>query len=155
MIGVNLSHEDLYKNRSPDLAVNADPCAFLIEVCEQLGDQSTRISAWKQQLKVIEDQATAQIEKEVAASWKIENGVCENFQILFYNNSIHCAPILQKVNPLVCNSVLEEVADEDAFFVADGGDFVGAASYVLKPRNPLTWLDPGFLLFFQKKKKKL
>ena len=60
---------------------------------------------------------------------------------------------LGKVNPLVCNSVLEEVADEDAFFVADGGDFVGAASYVLKPRNPLTWLDPGFLLFFQKKKK--
>ena len=31
---------------------------------------------------------------------------------------------LGKVNPLVCNSVLEEVADEDAFFVADGGDQV-------------------------------
>ena len=28
-------------------------------------------------------------------------------------------------------------------FVADGGDFVATASYVLHPRGPLTWLDPG------------
>jgi len=27
--------------------------------------------------------------------------------------------------------------------VADGGDFVGTASYVLRPRRPLSWLDPG------------
>ena len=27
--------------------------------------------------------------------------------------------------------------------VADGGDFVATASYVLRPRAPLGWLDPG------------
>jgi acetolactate synthase-1/2/3 large subunit len=27
--------------------------------------------------------------------------------------------------------------------VADGGDFVGTASYIVKPRGPLCWLDPG------------
>ena len=27
--------------------------------------------------------------------------------------------------------------------MADGGDFVATASYVLHPRAPLTWLDPG------------
>jgi acetolactate synthase-1/2/3 large subunit len=27
--------------------------------------------------------------------------------------------------------------------VADGGDFVATASYVLRPRGPLSWLDPG------------
>jgi acetolactate synthase-1/2/3 large subunit len=27
--------------------------------------------------------------------------------------------------------------------VGDGGDFVATASYVLRPRGPLTWLDPG------------
>ncbi len=27
--------------------------------------------------------------------------------------------------------------------VADGGDFVSTASYVLRPRRPLSWLDPG------------
>ena len=27
--------------------------------------------------------------------------------------------------------------------MADGGDFVSTASYVLRPRGPLSWLDPG------------
>ncbi len=31
----------------------------------------------------------------------------------------------------------------DSVLVADGGDFVATASYVLKPRGPLRWLDPG------------
>ena len=28
-------------------------------------------------------------------------------------------------------------------FVADGGDFVATASYIVRPRSPLSWLDPG------------
>ncbi len=35
------------------------------------------------------------------------------------------------------------MAAEDAIFVADGGDFVATASYILRPRRPLSWLDPG------------
>ena len=31
----------------------------------------------------------------------------------------------------------------DATFVADGGDFVATASYTVRPRAPLAWLDPG------------
>merc|ERR1711879_888493 len=27
--------------------------------------------------------------------------------------------------------------------VADGGDFVATASYIVRPRGPLCWLDPG------------
>lgn len=27
--------------------------------------------------------------------------------------------------------------------VADGGDFVGSAAYIVRPRGPLQWLDPG------------
>ena len=27
--------------------------------------------------------------------------------------------------------------------VADGGDFVASAAYTLRPRGPLSWLDPG------------
>jgi acetolactate synthase-1/2/3 large subunit len=27
--------------------------------------------------------------------------------------------------------------------VGDGGDFVATASYIVKPRKPLSWLDPG------------
>jgi len=32
---------------------------------------------------------------------------------------------------------------ERSTVVADGGDFVGTASYVVRPRAPLRWLDPG------------
>jgi len=27
--------------------------------------------------------------------------------------------------------------------IADGGDFVATASYIVRPRSPLSWLDPG------------
>lgn len=33
--------------------------------------------------------------------------------------------------------------DENTILVADGGDFVGSAAYILRPRGPLSWLDPG------------
>jgi acetolactate synthase-1/2/3 large subunit len=38
---------------------------------------------------------------------------------------------------------MAKAQDEDTILVADGGDFVGAASYILDPPGPLTWLDPG------------
>jgi acetolactate synthase-1/2/3 large subunit len=47
------------------------------------------------------------------------------------------------VNPVAFFRAMEAAAGENAIFVADGGDFVGTASYILKPRGPLAWLDPG------------
>jgi acetolactate synthase-1/2/3 large subunit len=47
------------------------------------------------------------------------------------------------VNPIFAVRAIEEVLDEDSVLVADGGDFVATASYVLAPRGPLSWLDPG------------
>jgi acetolactate synthase-1/2/3 large subunit len=47
------------------------------------------------------------------------------------------------VNPLALFRALEADAGEHAVFVADGGDFVATGSYVLHPRAPLGWLDPG------------
>ena len=35
------------------------------------------------------------------------------------------------------------MAADNATFVADGGDFVATASYVLRPRGARRWLDPG------------
>lgn len=34
---------------------------------------------------------------------------------------------------------------EDSIIVADGGDFVGSAAYIMRPRGPMRWLDPGLL----------
>ncbi|MEZ4578429.1 MAG: thiamine pyrophosphate-dependent enzyme [Desulfobacterales bacterium] len=32
---------------------------------------------------------------------------------------------------------------ENSVTVGDGGDFVATASYIVKPRSPLSWMDPG------------
>jgi acetolactate synthase-1/2/3 large subunit len=47
------------------------------------------------------------------------------------------------VNPVAFLRALDRAASDDAVFVADGGDFVATASYILHPRAPLAWLDPG------------
>ncbi|MBA3056361.1 thiamine pyrophosphate-dependent enzyme, partial [Rhodoferax sp.] len=47
------------------------------------------------------------------------------------------------VNPIALFRTLEQELGDNAVLVADGGDFVATASYVLHPRTPLSWLDPG------------
>eukprot|EP01005_Ploeotia_sp_CARIB1_P001473 NODE_39_length_2174_cov_473.107474_g38_i0.p1 GENE.NODE_39_length_2174_cov_473.107474_g38_i0~~NODE_39_length_2174_cov_473.107474_g38_i0.p1 ORF type:complete len:626 (+),score=132.90 NODE_39_length_2174_cov_473.107474_g38_i0:61-1938(+) len=46
-------------------------------------------------------------------------------------------------NPVAVCQIVEKHMDENAIIVGDGGDFVGTAAYTVRPRGPLTWLDPG------------
>ena len=52
-------------------------------------------------------------------------------------------PTDEHLNPLAVLNNLEKILPDNAILVADGGDFVGSAAYILKPRGPLAWLDPG------------
>ena len=47
------------------------------------------------------------------------------------------------VNPLALVREIEDSLAADSVLVVDGGDFVATASYVVSPRAPLSWLDPG------------
>jgi acetolactate synthase-1/2/3 large subunit len=47
------------------------------------------------------------------------------------------------MNPLRLCREMDAALGDDSVVVADGGDFVATASYVLRPRGPLSWLDPG------------
>jgi thiamine pyrophosphate-dependent acetolactate synthase large subunit-like protein len=49
----------------------------------------------------------------------------------------------EHVNPITLLRTLEQTAGDNAVLIADGGDFVATASYVMHPRTPLSWLDPG------------
>uniref|UniRef100_A0A0N5ATZ0 2-hydroxyacyl-CoA lyase 2 n=1 Tax=Syphacia muris TaxID=451379 RepID=A0A0N5ATZ0_9BILA len=46
-------------------------------------------------------------------------------------------------NPIKVLSLFNKFLPDDAILVVDGGDFVGTAAYVVQPRGPLGWLDPG------------
>ena len=36
-----------------------------------------------------------------------------------------------------------QVLPTKSILIGDGGDFIATASYVVRPRGPLCWLDPG------------
>lgn len=50
---------------------------------------------------------------------------------------------LNGINPVKLFRALDTILDHNTILVADGGDFVATSAYTLKPRAPLSWLDPG------------
>lgn len=52
-------------------------------------------------------------------------------------------PVAQHLNPVHVLQLVEETLPDNSFLVVDGGDFVATAAYLVQPRGPLRWLDPG------------
>ena len=52
-------------------------------------------------------------------------------------------PTAQHLNPMDVLYRMDALLPPDSLLVADGGDFVGTAAYIVRPRRPLSWLDPG------------
>lgn len=50
---------------------------------------------------------------------------------------------LVHLNPLELLCELDKSLSDNTILIADGGDFVATASYIVRPRGPLKWLDPG------------
>jgi acetolactate synthase-like protein len=46
-------------------------------------------------------------------------------------------------NPLALVQHLDDILPEKSILIGDGGDFIATASYIVRPRGPLCWLDPG------------
>ncbi|KAB0357717.1 hypothetical protein FD754_001873 [Muntiacus muntjak] len=52
-------------------------------------------------------------------------------------------PVAQHLNPVRVLQLVEDILPDNSILVVDGGDFVGTAAYLVQPRGPLCWLDPG------------
>lgn len=118
LVSVNLSDQDLTRNRRPDRGVLAEPGAFLTDLADAADDHRERWRDWLEALR----QRDAEREKEIAAQAALET---------------------DHVNPLHLCREIDRALDDDSVLVADGGDFVATASYTVRPRGPLRWLDPG------------
>ena len=118
VIAVNRSSADLKKNRRPALGVLADPGRFL-RALAALTKTGERWAPWHEALAARD----AAREREIDAS--------------------AAAPAQGGVNPVALCREIEKAMAPESVIVADGGDFVGTASYTLNPRAPLSWLDPG------------
>jgi len=126
IISVNRNKTQLYKNSDmfwkPTMAVEADVASFIVAISEKLKLNTTyqQPISWLNQLKQSD---TVKDEKNLVMSKQ---------------------PTDVHLNPLKVLFQTEELMDaEKTILVADGGDFVGSAAYILRPRGPLKWLDPG------------
>jgi thiamine pyrophosphate-dependent acetolactate synthase large subunit-like protein len=116
LIAVNKSKEDLNKNRKPDIGIHADPSRIMHEIGKIINPPSCK--EWIKELTDLEEKR----ETEILQFSKNESDF---------------------VNPVHLCKTIDKFIDEESILVADGGDFVGTASYTIRPRSALGWLDPG------------
>jgi len=115
-ISINRSKEDLLKNKTPTVGVLADPQDFLIALSQKF---QGNYSSWIEQLRARDAKRDANIDEQANAA--VDKGI----------------------NPIKLFRELEPELDDNTVLIADGGDFVATSAYTLRPRKPLSWLDPG------------
>lgn len=117
LVAANRSAREARLNRKPSIAAVGDAGAFIERLADRLGDRARR-PAWIGALRARDEERERDIDARAARAG-------------------------EHVNPVALFRAMDRIAAEDAVFVADGGDFVATASYLLRPRAPLSWLDPG------------
>jgi acetolactate synthase-like protein len=117
IIAANLSTAEMRKNRRPEIAVQMHPAEFL----PLLADKAASSGPWASWFETLRGRETAR-DTEIAKK---------------------AQPAGTLIDPIHFFLRLEEKMASDAVLIVDGGDFVATASYILRPRGPLSWLDPG------------
>ncbi|MDY7096076.1 MAG: thiamine pyrophosphate-binding protein [Acidobacteriota bacterium] len=118
VIAVNRSRHDLRLNRKPQLGVLADPSLFLEHLAAEIERDGDEWQEWLEELKARDAARNEEIAEQAATETDF-------------------------VNPLHICREIEAALPDEGVLVADGGDFVATASYIVQPRGPLRWLDPG------------
>ncbi len=118
LIAANRSASEARMNRKPEIAAIGDAGQFIESLAGAWTHEPQRWAGWRDTLRQRDREREAEIDAQAATTGEY-------------------------VNPLAFFRALEAEAGDNAVFVADGGDFVATASYVLHPRAPLSWLDPG------------
>ena len=120
LIAANRSAREARINRRPDIAAIGDAGLFLQSLAAGSAAPGlvSKRTQWIEQLRARDAARETEIDEQAR-------------------------PAGAHVNPIAFLRALEGEAGDHAVIVADGGDFVATASYVMHPRAPLTWLDPG------------
>ncbi len=117
LVSINRDPLDLKKNRRPDLGLPAPPDLVLRALAAARPTPMAR-DAWFEALRARERERDEDIRRRAAQA-------------------------VASINPLALCCAIDGALGDDSLVVADGGDFVATASYIVRPRAPLSWLDPG------------
>ena len=118
VIAANLSALELRKNKKPDIAIEQHAGEFLVAVADKISSAGDRWRGWLDELRGKEQARDAEIKAKAVSGGEL-------------------------IDPVQFFLRMEEAMADDAVLVVDGGDFVATASYIVRPRAPLSWLDPG------------
>ncbi|MHA2169484.1 MAG: thiamine pyrophosphate-binding protein [Candidatus Kariarchaeaceae archaeon] len=121
LISINRSKATLKQNRlikKAKLRAFSDPGKFLLQLSKQTLHPEIDWSEWYSLLKERNDHRTEEI---------IQKG----------------EETTEFINPLNLAQEIENVIDDNSLLIGDGGDWVSTFSYIVQPRKPLRWLDPG------------
>lgn len=121
LIAANRSARDARLNRRPDVAAIGDAGLFLQSLASADAALAAARPGWAGWITGLQQRDGAR-EAEI---------------------DLQAAAVGEFVNPVALFRAVERFAGDDAVLVADGGDVVATASYLLHPRSPLSWLDPG------------
>ncbi len=119
VVSVHWDRRALFLNRRPTVPIAADPAATVEALAAEVPAVAERFAPFVSVLR--ERDRARERELDDLAAAETEDGL----------------------HPVAVFRALDAHLSEASTLVADGGDFVGAASYVLRPRGPLRWLDPG------------
>jgi acetolactate synthase-1/2/3 large subunit len=117
LVAANRSRKDARLNRRPSIAAIGDAGRFIAALADRVGERARR-PQWIGALRARDAARETEIDAQAASSG-------------------------EHVNTVAFFRALDRIAGDNAIFVADGGDFVATASYILRARGPLAWLDPG------------
>jgi acetolactate synthase-1/2/3 large subunit len=118
LIAANRSRKDARMNRRPEIAAIGDAGMLLQALAAKVPASGVDRSGWIGALRARDAARETEIDAQASARG-------------------------ERVNPVALCRALDRAIGDDAVIVADGGDFVATASYTLRPRGPLGWLDPG------------
>jgi acetolactate synthase-1/2/3 large subunit len=118
LISINKSSRELTLNRRPTIGIHGNAGNFLCDLAVKTSITQRTHDEWCKQLRKRDNAREQEIDAEA------ETGT-------------------QFIHPLRLLKSIDNVMDDDSIVVADGGDFVATASYTVRPRGPLSWLDPG------------
>ncbi len=118
LISANRSSRDLILNRRPTIGAKIDAGRFLCDLSAAMAKTDRSSADWIRSLRARDDKREEEIDTQASNTGEF-------------------------INPLQLLKGIDRAMSDDSIIVADGGDFVATASYTLRPRAPLSWLDPG------------
>ncbi len=118
VIALNRGEHDARMNRRPTIGIIADPAESLFALADAVPSRREALGGWLSTLRERDEDR----EREIGAK---------------------ADPNGELVDPVHLLRTVESSLSDASVLVGDGGDFVATASYIVSPRSPLAWLDPG------------